>query len=142
TLVSKSIASQHSCLDCCEGFRLTANPRLSMSITGTVFARTCRRSLALSLSAVLISAHPLKALILTTNCQDVAASLPQPKRIQSQCPTTAAVGFWSVLPQFSSGGMYHFFGNNPGGTPTAYGLVQSDVNGVFNWKVACSNGAI
>src|SRR5437899_1480163 len=98
--------------------------------------------LVILLSTLLFPALQLRALIITTNCADVAPSLPQPKRVQSGCPAFGPLGFFSALPQFSSGGIYCLFGNNPGGVINSFGLAQSDPNGVFNWKVACSDGII
>jgi len=113
-----------------------------MNTATRILTRRGLHRLVTLVGTLLVPAIQLRALIITTNCPEVAASLPQPKGIQSACPAIGPLGYFGVLPQFSSGGIYHIFANNPGGAPNTFGLVWSDTNGVFNWKVACSNGFI
>src|SRR6266496_5240753 len=113
-----------------------------MNTATRILTRGGLNRLVILVCTLLPPAIQLRALIITTNCPEVAASLPQPKRIQSGCPAIGPLGYFAVLPQFSSGGIYHIFANNPAGVPSAFGLGWSDANGVFNWKVACSNGFI
>src|SRR5215467_4662462 len=113
-----------------------------MNRTNIVFRRSALNWLPIFLGALLLPATQLKALIITTNCPDVADTLPQPKLIQSGCSAFGPVGYFSALPQFSSGGVYHLFAYNPASLLNTFGLARSDANGVFTWKVACSNGYI
>jgi hypothetical protein len=106
-----------------------------------MFARPCLNRLAFITITLLVCTIQLKALIIITNCPPVGTSLSQPKRIQSGCPAIAPVNYFGVLPQFSSAGIYCFFGYSGVGAFN-FGLVQSDSNGAFNWQVACSNGVI
>src|SRR6267378_4329410 len=111
-----------------------------MNPTTTISRPRVLCPLVLFLGALLFPAIQLRALIITTNCADAGASLPAPKEIQSACPTNTPLAYLAALPQFSSGSIYYIFA--PSSALSSLGLGQSDANGVFNWKVACSNGFI
>jgi hypothetical protein len=111
-----------------------------MNKSNILFVRPGLHGRVLFLVALLVPLVHARALILTTNCPDLAVPFPQPKRIQSECPATVPLGFVTALPQFSSGGVYHIFANGAGSAFSNFGLARSDTTGLFEWKVACSNG--
>src|SRR5258706_443391 len=90
-----------------------SNPKHAMNTATGILTQRSLNQLMILISTLLVSAIQLKTLIITTNYPEMAASLPQPKRIQSKCPTINPLSYFDILPQFSSSDTYHLFTNNP-----------------------------